>query len=83
MGTAEIAEDYGLTEEQVADALAFYEAHRGEVEVLMSEELQLERGKTFALSGLGMGEGSLSPGSRPGLHASAPSGREKESYGGI
>lgn len=43
MGTAEIAEDYGLTEEQVAGALAFYEAHRGEIEALMSEELQFER----------------------------------------
>lgn len=43
MGTDEIAEDYGLMKEQVADALAFYEAHRGEIEALVSEESELER----------------------------------------
>lgn len=40
---AEVAEDYGVTAEQVADALAFYEAHRGEIEAAMAEEHQIER----------------------------------------
>jgi uncharacterized protein (DUF433 family) len=40
---AEVAEEYGLTAEQVADALAFYEAHRGEIEASLAEELQLEQ----------------------------------------
>lgn len=32
MAPAEIAADYDLTPEQVTEALAFYEAHRGEIE---------------------------------------------------
>ena len=38
MDAAEIAADYDLTAEQVADALAFYEAHRGEIEASLAEE---------------------------------------------
>ena len=40
---AEIAREYDLTEEQVADALAFYEAHRGEIEASMADEREIER----------------------------------------
>lgn len=38
----EIAADYDLTLEQVAEALAFYEAHRGEIEGSLSGERQSE-----------------------------------------
>jgi uncharacterized protein (DUF433 family) len=40
---AAIAEEYGLTEEQVTDALGFYEAHRGEIEASLAEERLLEQ----------------------------------------
>jgi len=43
MSPAAVAEDYDLTEEQVADALAFYETHRGEIEASLSEERLLEQ----------------------------------------
>jgi len=43
MSPDEIAEEYELTEEQVADALSFYEAHRGEIEASLSEERLLEQ----------------------------------------
>lgn len=43
LSPAEIAEEYSLKEEQVADALSFYEAHRGEIEASMAEEQHLER----------------------------------------
>ena len=36
MGSQEIADDYELTPEQVRDALAFYEAHRGEIEASLA-----------------------------------------------
>ena len=42
MTVSEIAEDYDLTESQVQEALAFYEAHRGEVEASIADERQLE-----------------------------------------
>lgn len=35
---AEIAREYDLTEKQVTDALAFYKAHRGEIEASMADE---------------------------------------------
>jgi uncharacterized protein (DUF433 family) len=35
---AEIAANYDLSPEQVTDALAFYEAHRGEIEASLAEE---------------------------------------------
>jgi uncharacterized protein (DUF433 family) len=38
-----VAEEYDLTEEQVADALGFYETHRGEIEASLSEERLLEQ----------------------------------------
>lgn len=38
MGFQEIAVDYELTPEQVRDALAFYEAHRGEIEASLADE---------------------------------------------
>lgn len=43
MSVPEIAEDYELVPEQVEDALAFYEAHRGEIEASMAEERQIEQ----------------------------------------
>ena len=43
MSPAEIAEEYGLTEEQVADALSFYKAHREEIEASIADERHLER----------------------------------------
>lgn len=42
MSSSQIAEDYGLTQEQVQEALAFYEAHRGEIEASLAEERQIE-----------------------------------------
>lgn len=42
MPPAEIAESYDLTEEQVEGALAFYEAHRGEIEAAIADEVHLE-----------------------------------------
>jgi uncharacterized protein (DUF433 family) len=38
-----VAEEYELSEEQVADALGFYEAHRGEIEASLAEERLLEQ----------------------------------------
>lgn len=38
----QIAEEYGLSEAQVRDALAFYEAHRPEMEAMMAAEQSLE-----------------------------------------
>jgi uncharacterized protein (DUF433 family) len=38
MAPAEIAADYDLTAEQVTEALAFYDAHRGEIEAALTEE---------------------------------------------
>ena len=38
MDLAEIAADYELAPEQVSDALAFYEAHRGEIEASLADE---------------------------------------------
>lgn len=40
---AEIAADYDLTADQVTDALAFYETHRGEIEASLAEEQTSER----------------------------------------
>ena len=42
MSHGEIAENYDLTQEQVEGALAFYEAHRGEIESSIAEEVHLE-----------------------------------------
>ena len=42
MSPAEIADDYGfITEAQVKDALAFYEAHRGEIDATIEAEAEL------------------------------------------
>jgi uncharacterized protein (DUF433 family) len=38
----QIAEDYGLSEAQVRDALSFYEGHRSEMEAMMAAEEGLE-----------------------------------------
>jgi uncharacterized protein (DUF433 family) len=38
MSPPEIAADYELTPEQVTDALAFYEAHRGEIGASLADE---------------------------------------------
>ena len=38
MSAAEIAEDYDLTEVQVRDALAFYTAHRTEIDADIADE---------------------------------------------
>ncbi|HZF14038.1 MAG TPA: DUF433 domain-containing protein [Thermoanaerobaculia bacterium] len=38
---AQTAEDYGLSLSQVAEALAFYGAHRAEIDALLAEEEQL------------------------------------------
>lgn len=43
LSPAEVAKEYDLTEEQVADALSFYEAHRSEIEASMAEEKHLEQ----------------------------------------
>jgi uncharacterized protein (DUF433 family) len=42
MSPLEIATDYDLTEAQVSAALAFYEAHRGEIEAAIADEQQRE-----------------------------------------
>ena len=42
MTPAQIAAEYGLTEAQVNEALAFYEAHRGEVDAAIAAELAVE-----------------------------------------
>lgn len=38
MNPLEIAADYDLTAEQVAAALSFYEAHRGEIDASLADE---------------------------------------------
>jgi uncharacterized protein (DUF433 family) len=43
MDPSEIAADYDLTVEQVTDALAFYDAHRGEIEAALADEQASER----------------------------------------
>lgn len=43
MSTAEIAQEHGLTEQPVKDALAFYEAHSGEIDSSLAEEERAER----------------------------------------
>jgi len=42
MTPAQIAAEYGLTEAQVNEALAFYEAHRAEVDAAIAAEKALE-----------------------------------------
>jgi len=42
LSASRITEDYGVNPAQVEEALAFYEAHRAEVEASIHEELQLE-----------------------------------------
>jgi uncharacterized protein (DUF433 family) len=42
MTPAQIAAEYGLTEAQVNEALAFYKAHRAEIEAAVAAELALE-----------------------------------------
>lgn len=42
LSPSQIAEEYGVGQAQVEEALAFYEAHRIEVEASIHEELQLE-----------------------------------------
>jgi len=42
MTPAQIAAEYGLTEAQVNEALAFYKAHRAEIEASIAAELALE-----------------------------------------
>lgn len=42
MSLAQVAAEYGLTEGQVQEALAFYEAHRAEIEGAMEAEERLE-----------------------------------------
>ena len=41
----EIAEDYGLSEEQVHEALRFYEVYRREIDAQIQEEADLESGR--------------------------------------
>ncbi|GAB4530412.1 MAG: hypothetical protein Kow0063_08490 [Anaerolineae bacterium] len=43
LSPTEIAAEYGLKEAQVKDALAFYEAHRQEVDAAMAAEQSLEQ----------------------------------------
>lgn len=42
MTTAEAAHEYGLTESQVKEAMAFYDAHRAEIDVAIQTEGALE-----------------------------------------
>jgi uncharacterized protein (DUF433 family) len=42
MTPAQIAEEYGLTATQVEEALAFYAAHRAEIEAALKAEAMLE-----------------------------------------
>ena len=42
LSPAQIAAEYGLTEEQVEEALDFYEAHRREIEASIAAEQALE-----------------------------------------
>ena len=43
MTPAQIAAEYGLTEAQVNEALAFYKAHRAEIDAAITAELALEK----------------------------------------
>ena len=43
MSPAEIAEDYGISEPQVREALAFYEAHRSEIDAVIATEEAAEQ----------------------------------------
>ena len=43
MAPAEIAEEYSIKEAQVKEALAFYEAHREEIEAVIQGEEEAER----------------------------------------
>ena len=45
MEIPEIAADYELTEEQVREALTFFEAHRGEIEASIADEQHSERSR--------------------------------------
>jgi uncharacterized protein (DUF433 family) len=45
MTVPEVANDYDLTEEQVTEALAFYEAHREDIDAEIAYEQQRELGK--------------------------------------
>jgi uncharacterized protein (DUF433 family) len=40
----QLAVEYGLTEAQVRDALAFYEAHRSEIDTALALEQEIEQG---------------------------------------
>lgn len=53
MSPAEIADQYGLHESRVKEALGFYEAHRMEIDAAIASEAALEPndGKTAASSG--------------------------------
>ena len=42
MTTAELAEAYGLPESQVKEALAFYQAHRSEIDASIQADSELE-----------------------------------------
>ena len=43
MTAAEIAEEYGLTQRQIEEALAFYAAHREEIDARLDREARLAR----------------------------------------
>jgi len=43
MTAAEIAEEYGLTQRQIEEALAFYAAHREEIDARLDSEARLAR----------------------------------------
>lgn len=40
---SQVAAEYGLLESQVDDALAFYEAHRAEIDASIAAELEMEK----------------------------------------
>jgi len=42
MSPAEIAADYGISEQQVREGLAFYQVHRAEIDANIAEELAME-----------------------------------------
>ncbi len=42
MNSAQIAEDYGVSEARVKEALAFYQAHRAEIDASIQADSQLE-----------------------------------------
>jgi uncharacterized protein (DUF433 family) len=42
MSAAQLAEDYGVSEIQVKEALAFYQAHRAEIDASIQADSQLE-----------------------------------------